>query len=229
MFKRKSYISIIFFFLTLAFIDRLIELIFKYFLHAKREQYIRNYLLIYTDKYPNLAVGNLEENLNVEADRVYDIVDRSILRERIIRGKYVFWLSAIAAVILIGSLGGFKGGSFLPFIAPCLTATIGWIGTVLTVSISYNQRVKGGLDSVITRHGKAQSMISTNTQVNQLLMLESGTVSNFRLNVIKTKESEPGSVLEPDPEPTYAPATVPPPALEEIRIEIPPSTILGHK
>jgi hypothetical protein len=150
--KNRSLMSILVFIITFAFLDRLLEMMLKPFLKRKRKKFIQraidDFQLISTDA---AVTSKLTEMLNDEADRVYAIVDRSILRERIIRAKYYFITTALTSIILVGAVGGFTGGSFIPFISPLLSATIAWAYNISTISISYHQRVKGGMDSVIVK------------------------------------------------------------------------------
>lgn len=137
------------------FIERLFEDLIKAVLHRKREQYIQKTITQFHMDDPLLPLGNLEEKLNIEADRVYAIVDRSILRERIQRSKYVFLGTIIFSTIIVGALGGFTSGSALPFIAPLCMAFVNYVLSMATVGIGYNQRVKGGMDTVVIVHKKS--------------------------------------------------------------------------
>lgn len=107
----------------------------------------------------------LRAKFEVEIERVYAIVDRSVLRDRIWRAKYTFWATALVSVIAIGSMGAFASGDVLPFITPILNASVAWTISIATISISYYQRIKGGLDSVVkTYKQELQARDNANTR-----------------------------------------------------------------
>lgn len=138
----------------LKFIDNAIENILKKSLHKKREKIIQKTIQLFKKNHPNVDPKDFIKKVQDEADRIYAIVDRSILRERIQRAKYAFWITAILGIIIAGVLGAFSSGATLPLTAPIIAAFIPWLISVGTIPVSYNQRVKGAMDSVMMSYEK---------------------------------------------------------------------------
>jgi hypothetical protein len=133
-------------------VDRLIEHVMKRALHIRRDKIIAKTLKMYRKNHPDAVTTNLEKDLQTEAARIYTIVDRSILSERIKRAKYTFWLTVMTSTVIVGALGGFTAGAALPFVAPPLAALSAWLIALATIPISYNKRIQGAMDSVVLKH-----------------------------------------------------------------------------
>lgn len=160
------------------FFDKPIEKLFLRVLHKQRKRIINKSINAYIrENHPDpCTIDNLREKLEAEADRIYAIVDKSIVRERIKRARYTFWITAITSVIIVGVLGALTSGAVLPIIIPILVAFVTWAVTLGTIPISYNQRVQGAMDSTIITFKKSLS--------NH----ESDLESNLELNLKKNKE-----------------------------------------
>jgi Skp family chaperone for outer membrane proteins len=131
--------------------DTTIENIFKKYLHKKRDYYINKALNKFIKKHnPDPKVINeLKILLETEALRLYPMADKSILRERIKRARVVFIITAILSIILAIILIVLTKGTALILITPLFSALFAWIATLATIPIGYDQRIKGGMDSVI--------------------------------------------------------------------------------
>lgn len=140
-----------------SFFDKPIEKLFKRGLYKQRQYYIRKAInkFIKQNHPDERTIAALKAKLEEEADRVYAIVDKSVLRAGIKRAKWTFLLTAIASTIIIGVLGFFSSGAILPFIIPVLAAFITWAVSLATIPFAYNERIKGGLDSVVLTFKKS--------------------------------------------------------------------------
>ncbi len=144
------------FWLPVRFIENTLYLYCKTELHKKRQHYINQAIDKYTKLNPDPAdLLSFKDKLETEADRVYAIVDRSILRERIKRGTKVLLFTIIASILVVGLLAGFYGGSIVSFVSPIAMTLVAWATSVLTIPVSYNQRVKGAMDTVYNAFAKA--------------------------------------------------------------------------
>lgn len=133
------------------FVDKFIEKRLKKRLHKRREKIVKETIAAFKLKHnPSEEVMQLLlERIDVEAKRVFPMVDQSIIVAFIKRAKLAFWISAISSVIIIGLLGGFSAGTALPFVIPVCSAVMAWLIGIVTIPINYNRRVQGAMDSVI--------------------------------------------------------------------------------
>lgn len=137
-------------------IDRFIENIFKKILYKKRNHHINKAVKKFTEKYhpdPQI-IEELTKKLALEIDRLYPIVDKSILRERIKRGRYSLLITIIASGIVAVLVMLLTHGAATVLIAPLCAAFIAWVATVLTIPIGYDERIDGGMDSVVSSFEK---------------------------------------------------------------------------
>lgn len=164
-------------------LDKWIEKKLKDLFHSKRDYIINKMIANFEKNHPEIiCTEELRQKFETEADRVYAIVDRSILRDRIQRAKYTFWATAVSSVILIGSLGAFSSNSVLPFITPIMNAFISWFLSIVTISISYHQRIKGGMDSVVVSYEKSLSAELDKVQLNNMLKQSSTMIAQKLMN-----------------------------------------------
>lgn len=147
------------------FIDRFIEKHLKNWLHNKRNNIIKNYETEFTKSYPDLDVEELRPELEIEIDRAYAIVDRSILRARLSRGKYTFWITAGSSVLMVGVITGFTSGAIFPFITPPVAAFVSWAITIATIPIDYVERLHGALDWAVAKFNLSISEKKTHDSV----------------------------------------------------------------
>jgi hypothetical protein len=179
--------------MMLWFIDSWIERLFKTALHKRREPIINRALKNYEYEHPAASTDLLKIKMGDETDRIYAIIDRSILRERLVRARYTFWVTAITGtgVVLAGSAFGVVSlSSSFPFITPSVLAFVAWAVSVGTLPIAYNQRVKGAMDAVIIAHDKSLVTFPA-TLIPQTIPLHSLTTSADTLHV----DSEQQEVL----------------------------------
>lgn len=118
-------------------------------IHKKRSNLITQKLKEFKKKHPSISTDLLESDLEIEADRIYSMADKSIITAMIKRARYTFWMTIITTTIVVGALGAFSGGTALPFITPLLSAFAAWAISLVVIPTSYNERVKGGMDSII--------------------------------------------------------------------------------
>ena len=148
-------------------IDQKIESALRRKLYKQREKIIAQSIDCFIKEHhpdPTL-VAELRRRLEEEADRVYAIVDRSVLRAWLKRAKYTFWIMTITTSIVAAVLAVVTHGAAVVIIAPILSAFVTWVVTVGTVPITYNERVKGGMDAVshcISKKHSLQRMQSFN-------------------------------------------------------------------
>lgn len=156
------------FILTLSFFDRFVELMLKWYLHHKRDKYVEKTLLrcsIYLSNQEDSK--NMRATVERETRRIYSIVDRSILRDRVIRGKYTFFGTAIIAALVFTCLNQFAAITPFASVLPLTMALVAWVISIVTIPISYNQRVKGAMDSVVGEYEYAARMSSQPTLTAQ--------------------------------------------------------------
>lgn len=135
--------------------------------------------------------AELESKLNTEATRVYDFIDRSILRERIRRAKYTFWAVTLATLLVVGIIFAVTKSSALVFISPFTNGIISWITSIATIPVSYNQRVKGAMISTIgsfikdlERRAAAKKMI---TAEKKLENSQAAIIAELQIQVSELK------------------------------------------
>lgn len=139
-------------------ISKRIEELFKKKLHKKQDYYINKAIESFIKDYrkrkhqdPDPAtVEDLRKKLKAESIRVYAIVDNSILRERIQRAKWTFFITAIAGGGVVIVVGICTGGIVLPaIVVTFFGASTAYIATLVTIPISYNQRIRGAMNSTV--------------------------------------------------------------------------------
>lgn len=134
------------------FLEETLYAYYKIKLHKKRKHYINESITRYVQNQPAALpadINQLVEKLETEANRVYAIVDRSILRDRIKRSTRETIILLVTSILIVGILGGFTSGSMTIFLSPILMSFAYWFRSIYTISISYNQRVKGAFDTVV--------------------------------------------------------------------------------
>ena len=160
-------------------LDKKLEKHFLPRLHKKREKIIQQTLSTYFQTHsltPELK-KTFEKQLRNEADRVYAIVDASILRARIRAAKYTFWMTAVAGIILSGVIIVLSGGTALPIITLLLGGVIAYLVTLGTIPISYNLRVLGGMDSAIDAFEKS---LTTSSDLDSYMEENKITIQNLQ-------------------------------------------------
>lgn len=133
-------------------IDNLVEKLLIKRLHKKREKLIESAIKKFKKANPNISKEDIEElrkRITFEANRIYDMADKSLVDGGIKRAKVIFWATAIVSTIASTIMIVVSHGTLIPLALPLLAATTNWLLTVATIPIGYNSRVEGGLESVI--------------------------------------------------------------------------------
>ena len=136
----------------IGFIDKKIGNFLLRILHNRREKVIAKTLIEYRASRgaDEQTLAALREKLEYEMTRVYAIADESIVRERIQRARYTFWISAAIGTGVILAFATFPvTTSLAPFFSPLIGAFTAWAITIGTIPIGYNTRVQGAMDSAI--------------------------------------------------------------------------------
>jgi hypothetical protein len=134
--------------------DRLIEEFLRNKFHAKRDKMIFKTLSRFQKDYPNVSTAQLNElkiKLEKEAVRVYTISDQSILEARVETASYNFWFELVQNTFS-SLLLCFLTGSYYPLITPLIMIFGNWLKNIATIHKSYNNRIKGGMNSVISTY-----------------------------------------------------------------------------
>lgn len=129
-------------------IDRKIKKFLEKILHKRKRKFIDQALQKFIETHPRInqaKINELKEKLEEESDRVYAIVDKSLLEAGIKRARFTFWLTAALSLVLVGPLIVFTSGVALPIFTPLIMAIIAWLVSLVTIPINYNERVIGGM------------------------------------------------------------------------------------
>lgn len=132
----------------LKIIDHWIENRLRNYLAKQQDKMVRKAVDSFIQKnHPDTATLNfLKANIENAIKRNNLTADRNILKERVKRAKYTFWISALSSAFIVGILGFFSSGTLLPIILPLLTAVIAWGITLATIPLAYNQSIKSAID-----------------------------------------------------------------------------------
>lgn len=141
-------------------LDKHIEAFIKTRLYSKRDQIINKAIATFENQHPNQPTDELKKLFEKEANRVYPMVDRSILHDRIQRAKFTFLATAIMTIVMIIATDSYTAGHGLVFASPLIMAFVSWAALVGTVGISYNQRIKGAMHSVADGYEKSLSELT---------------------------------------------------------------------
>lgn len=141
-------------------------------LDKKRDKIINKTVEHFKKIHPDLNSADFIKLANSEADRIYAFIDKSILRERIQRAKVTFWITAIIGIILALIINGLSLGAALPATLAIIPAFVAWAGNIITIPISYNQRIKGGMDSVLNNYEKILSQPKALSFAQIMVMIE---------------------------------------------------------
>ena len=172
----------------IGFIDNKIGMFLLRILHRRRQKIIADALQEYrnTHNADDKTLAALKNKLEFEMTRVFAIADESIVRERILRARYTFWISAIAGTTFVLAFAAFPvTTSLAPFFAPLVSGIVAWLTAICTIPIGYNTRVKGAVNSTIaafkpdraekhrpdlqnTVRGMQLEIVQMRRQVNQL-------------------------------------------------------------
>lgn len=183
----------------LRFIDRWIEKVLLKRLHKNRDKLITKHLDDLRKSNPSLLEPELIEIINHEIDRTFAVADRTIIRGKIKTAKYTFWITAVTGCFIVGAISGFTFGAALPFLAPLITAFIAYTLTLATIPISYNQEVRGHIDSTILDYEKSHSSRSQSANTQRIIqILEEHKDSRIVINILPALAEE--KAIEPQKE-----------------------------
>ncbi|MDX1901508.1 MAG: hypothetical protein SFW66_05830 [Gammaproteobacteria bacterium] len=175
------------------FIDHWIEKILTNRLHKNRDRLINTSLESFKKTNPNIYTPELVEMINHEVDRTFAVADRTIVRGKIKSAKYTFWITLITGIVLVAAISGFTFGAALPFISPVITALIAYILSLATIPISYNQEVRGHIDSIILDYEKSHSRSESESSESSrriIRILEEHKNSRIVINILPAYEEE---------------------------------------
>lgn len=137
----------------IGLIDKAIGNLLLRILHGRREKIIAKTLNDYrtTRGADDQTLAALKDKLEYEMTRVYAIADESIVRERILRARYTFWVTAAIGTSFVLAFAHFPVTTTLaPFFSPLVGAFAAWAIAIATIPVGFNTRVQGAMDSAIT-------------------------------------------------------------------------------
>ena len=193
-------------------INRLVERVFKPYLHNKREYYIEQQVKRFNEIHhpPANVLTQFKKKLNTEANRIYTMSDRSILRAQIERAGIAFNVTLVAGEATVAIIAAATGTAFtlVPFITPIPPAIVAWGISLVTIPLFYNQRVKGGLDSVYSAFEKEyleekQSPIKSSQQLILSQTLTPNSARKLQTTLDEIKEHLASKSIQ-DQAPTLA-------------------------
>lgn len=150
--------------MTMFGLNKCIEKILQKQFSKKRQSIIDEWKSNFENKYPHLPLtSELTNKIVAEVDRLYPMVDESILSTIIELAGSRFWWRASAGVLMVGFLGAFYGHSFIPFIPSLVMPVVDWVQSNTTIHIPYFKRFRGGLNSEFVRY------VNATPQFKQLL------------------------------------------------------------
>lgn len=121
-------------------------------LHNRRRKVIDQTIAAYQAEHQldDHTLTALKSKLDFEMTRVIAIVDESIIKERIQRARYTFWITGVIGTAFVLAFAAFPvTTSLVPFFAPLVGALTAWAAAIATIPVSYNTRVKGAMNSAI--------------------------------------------------------------------------------
>ena len=102
MSKKKSFIKWVVYFLTISFFDQFIEWLLRLYLYRMQKRCIEKTILkCMKYKSDQDDIETIRTVAEKEIRRVYRFVDKSILSDRVVRGKYTFFATAIVATLVV--------------------------------------------------------------------------------------------------------------------------------
>lgn len=169
----------------IGFVDKKIKKLLKRILHKRRDKFLNKTIKKYMTEHSadTETIKALRDALNLELDRIFAIVDNSIINARLKQARYTFWITAIIATCITLSVAVFPiTTSLLPFFIPVMGALVAWAVSIGTIPFNYNERIQGSMDSalIVFEHDiKAAKMkglkaeaIETNDLRNKVLQLQ---------------------------------------------------------
>lgn len=134
-----------------GFINNFIQKSIRKKLLKKKESLIKETINNFSAENRDASKADLEElekRLKNESIRVFEIVDKSIIRDRVKRGWYTFVGTAILGTVVAAATFVATHGSSLLFVTPLTGAFISLYLNHSTTYKSAERRVKGGFEGV---------------------------------------------------------------------------------
>lgn len=159
-------------------------------LHRRRRKVIDQTIATYqAAHHPDEQTLNaLRAKLDFEMTRVIAIVDESIIKERIQRARYTFWITGIIGTAFILSFATFPVMTpLVPFFAPLVGAMSAWIAAIATIPVSYNTRVKGAMDSAVEMFTMEQAGRHAHLEDNRSNVIQE-TLSSMQQTINRQSE-----------------------------------------
>ncbi len=151
-------IGMIFCFLTFSFLDRIIKNKIKQYVHSKRDAHVKKAREKFQQRYPKYqAIQSFEKELYAEVVRVYPMIDKSILLERIKRARWESIAFGLVMAIYFGTediLRNKKESEQLlhPVVTMIISTALKWVISIATIPLAYELRVKGAMKSITAKY-----------------------------------------------------------------------------
>jgi hypothetical protein len=188
----------------MGLIHKKIAHLFIPFFHGTKAKFIRKALVKYKKLYPNIPTDVLENKLTLEANRIYHVVDRAILLDRIKRANYTLFFGLLVTVAVLVASFAIVG---LPAVAPWfpLVVTVvvpnifNYLIALFTIRVSYTQRVKGSMDSTMNTFNPHEK--DSTTHMMDILNLIADIPNAPQEKIEQIRQSIASPALKPKPEP----------------------------
>ncbi len=131
-------------------IDKWIEKLIARTVRKKRNKILRETIDAYIEKHhpDDETLAELKEALEVEMDRIFAFLERSLIHASVLRARYTFWITAIISTAIIIALASFPiTTSIAPFFVPLMAAFVSWAVALATIPVSYIHAVKGAMSA----------------------------------------------------------------------------------
>jgi hypothetical protein len=173
-------------------LENWVEEYYRKELHARRDEFFQKAYDKFKTTYSDKTDGEYIEYadaLDFEAERLYPLADSSMLHAKVLRAKYFFWgigipTTLITILITLASPGHF----WLAIAVPPIGALATWALSLKTIPVEYNQRIKGGANSVLATYiYKEKKKLGTYTR---RIKLRLGLVHNTQAIPVPPKPAE---------------------------------------
>lgn len=148
-------------------LNKIIEKYLKRDLHARENEQIQKGLVRFGRKFPQATEAQKTEvklRLEKETTRLFPLADKSILNANLVRSMMIFWFIALLGTSMTLLQGNWPGEHLLAFLAPVLSAFFTWCISCLSISVLYNQRIEGGMNSTVATFAMEHRLTNGRTQ-----------------------------------------------------------------
>jgi hypothetical protein len=186
-------------------LDQWIEEKIKSKLHGQRDALLTDALTEFKNAHPQGNDIEYTEKIDVEIDRVYSFIDKSILHAQIITANQTFWPTALLlTLVAVGTafqLNTLSSHLWLTLLTPTLAAATRWAISIRTIPTTYIQRIEGAMHSTLVAYSHQKNKtLGTHTQDIQAALTLPTLTNNAR--AMRADESK-----EPETRPMTSPAT----------------------